>query len=107
MTIPTAVGDTGLASSRNSVPAVWARSTLIRCSITHHDMSKKQQQQIERALVADLADVASSKASKINLTVFLLNGDDVALSVPRDATASEVRAQVAQAMRAKSARHTA
>ena len=51
---------------------------------------------MEQALAADLERVNS-----IELRVSILNGDDFALSLPRDAPVSELRARVAQAMEAK------
>ena len=57
---------------------------------------------MEEAIAADLERVASSSSdSSIELRVSILNGDDFALSLPRDAPVSELRARVAQAMGAK------
>ena len=55
---------------------------------------------MEESLAADLERVASS-SDLIELRVATLNGDDFALSLPRDAPVSELRARVAQAMGAK------
>ena len=62
--------------------------------------AKTSTKQMEQALAADLERVASSSDS-IELRVSILNGDDFALSLPRDAPVSELRARVAQAMEAK------
>ena len=56
---------------------------------------------MEEALAADVERVASSSSDSIELRVSILNGDDFALSLPRDAPVSELRARVAQAMEAK------
>ena len=58
---------------------------------------------MENALAADTERVASmlSRDGLIELLVSILNGDDFALSLPRDAPVSELRARVAQAMGAK------
>ena len=63
--------------------------------------TKTATKQMEQALADDLERVASSSDS-IELRVTILNGDDFALSLPRDAPVSELRARVAQAMEAKS-----
>ena len=59
---------------------------------------------MEQALAADLERVASSSDS-MELRVSILNGEDFALSLPRDAPVSELRARVAQAMGAKNPEH--
>ena len=62
--------------------------------------AKTTTKQMDEALAADVERVASSSDS-IELRVSILNGDDFALSLPRDAPVSELRARVAQAMEAK------
>ena len=61
--------------------------------------TKTTTKQMEQALAADLERVASSDT--VALRVSILNGDDFALSLPRDAPVSELRTRVAQAMEAK------
>ena len=54
---------------------------------------------MEEALADDPERVASSDS--IDLRVCILNGEDFALSLPRNAPVSELRARVAQAIEAK------
>ena len=68
--------------------------------ITVKMSTKTTSKQMQQALADDLERVASS-ADSIELRVYILNGDDFALSLPRDAPVSELRARVAQAMEAK------
>ena len=63
--------------------------------------TKTTTKQMEESLAADLQRVASSSSDLIELRVSILNGNDFALSLPRDAPVSELRARVAQAMEGK------